>query len=62
VQATGAGVAVALGGILRDLAAMAGGSAFGYTSVYALEIVLLVLTMLTLRPLLQQNAPVGNFE
>jgi BCD family chlorophyll transporter-like MFS transporter len=62
VQATGAGVAVALGGILRDLAAMVGGSAFGYTSVYALEIVLLVLTMLTLRPLLQQNAPVGNFE
>ncbi len=52
VQATGAGIAVALGGILRDLAAMVGGSAFGYTSVYALEIVLLVLTIVTLRPLL----------
>ena len=55
VQATGAGIAVALGGILRDLAAMLGGSAFGYTSVYALEIVLLVLTIITLRPLLRPN-------
>ena len=59
VQATGAGIAVALGGILRDLAAMMGGSAFGYTSVYALEIVLLVLTIVTLRPLLRLN-PRGN--
>ncbi len=55
VQATGAGIAVALGGILRDLAAMIGGSAFGYTSVYALEIVLLALTIITLRPLLRRN-------
>ncbi len=56
VQATGAGIAVALGGILRDLAAMVGGSAFGYTSVYALEIVLLALTIVTLRPLLGPGA------
>ncbi len=56
VQATGAGIAVALGGILRDLAAMLGGSAFGYTSVYALEIVLLALTVVTLRPLLGPGA------
>ncbi len=55
VQATGAGIAVALGGLLRDLAAMAGGSAFGYTSVYGLEIGLLLLTMVVLRPLLRQN-------
>ena len=55
VQATGAGVAVALGGILRDLAAIVGGPAFGYTSVYALEIVLLALTIVTLRPLLRPD-------
>ncbi len=60
VQATGAGIAVALGGILRDLAALAGGSSFGYSSVYALEIVLLLLTMATLRPLLRKNASAGN--
>ncbi len=60
VQATGAGIAVALGGILRDLAALAGGSSFGYTSVYALEIVLLALTMATLRPLLRKSASAGN--
>jgi BCD family chlorophyll transporter-like MFS transporter len=56
VQATGAGIAVALGGILRDLAAMIGGSAFGYTSVYVLELVLLALTIVVLRPLLGLNA------
>jgi BCD family chlorophyll transporter-like MFS transporter len=62
VQATGAGVAVALSGILRDLAAMFGGAAFGYTSVYTLEIVLLALTILTLRPLLRQNLPSGKLS
>lgn len=51
VQATGAGIAVALGGILRDLAALFGGSTFGYTSVYALELVLLMLTIWTITPL-----------
>ena len=57
VQATSAGIAIALGGMLRDLAAMIGGSAFGYSSVYALEILLLVLTIVALRPLLRLNAP-----
>ncbi len=56
VQATGAGIAVALGGILRDLAAMIGGSTFGYTSVYAIELVLLVLTIWIITPLLNTGA------
>jgi BCD family chlorophyll transporter-like MFS transporter len=56
VQATGAGIAIALGGILRDLAAMVGGSTFGYTFVYALEIVLLVLTIIAIRPLIGSDS------
>jgi BCD family chlorophyll transporter-like MFS transporter len=56
VQATGAGIAIALGGILRDLAAMVGGSTFGYTFVYALEMVLLVLTIIAIRPLIGPNS------
>ncbi len=57
VQATGAGIAISLGGILRDLAAMVGGSTFGYTFVYALEIVLLVLTIIAIRPLIGSDSP-----
>jgi BCD family chlorophyll transporter-like MFS transporter len=56
VQATGAGIAIALGGILRDLAAMVGGSTFGYTFVYTLEMVLLVLTIIAIRPLIGPNS------
>jgi BCD family chlorophyll transporter-like MFS transporter len=52
VQATGAGVAIALGGILKDVAAMFGGAAFGYTFVYALELLLLLLTIVAIRPLI----------
>ncbi len=57
VQATGAGVAIALGGILRDLAAAHGGATFGYTFVYALEMVLLVLTIIAIWPLVGPNSP-----
>jgi len=56
VQATGAGIAIALGGILRDLAAIYGGSTFGYTFVYTLEMVLLVLTIIAIRPLIGPNS------
>jgi BCD family chlorophyll transporter-like MFS transporter len=62
VQATAAGVGVALGGILRDVfGALAGqgglgpalhGPATGYAAVYLLEIVLLLATLVVLRPLL----------
>jgi BCD family chlorophyll transporter-like MFS transporter len=53
VQASGAGIAVALGGIIRDIAAADGGPVFGYLSVYALEVFLLVLTLVAMAPLLR---------
>jgi BCD family chlorophyll transporter-like MFS transporter len=63
VQATGAGLAVALGGIIRDLInALAvrrmlgeslAGPATGYISVYLIEIILLVVTVLAMLPLIK---------
>jgi len=65
VQASAAGVAVALGGILRDMvahlaeqgvpgAALAG-PATGYTFVYTLEIVLLLAAVLAMVPLVRRS-------
>jgi BCD family chlorophyll transporter-like MFS transporter len=56
VQATAAGVAVALGGIIRDLVAHVTNSATGYLSVYALEVVLLLITMVAMLPLLRSQS------
>ena len=60
VQATAAGVAVAASGVIRDVvdaALAASGSAWGpaggYVAVYALEIVLLVVTVVATLPLLR---------
>ena len=55
VQATAAGAAVALGGIIRDLVAHVTNSATGYLSVYALEVVLLLITMVAMVPLLRSQ-------
>ena len=57
VQATAAGVAVALGGIMRDLVAHVTNSVTGYLSVYALEVVLLLITMVAMVPLLRSRSP-----
>ena len=57
VQASAAGVAVALGGIMRDLVAHVTNSVTGYLSVYALEVVLLLITMLAMVPLLRSRSP-----
>lgn len=64
VQATAAGVAIAISGVLRDLVnLMAGtdnkwwvfsGAAKGYVAVYALEIVFLVLTIAVIVPLVRR--------
>ena len=65
VQATATGVAIAMGGAMRDLigdyavadgfgAAMAG-RATGYTAVYTLEILLLLGTLVVLGPLVGRN-------
>jgi BCD family chlorophyll transporter-like MFS transporter len=58
VQATAAGLAVATGGILRDVVAAqygAMGPAVGYTAVYALEVLLLVATLVAMVPLLRRE-------
>jgi BCD family chlorophyll transporter-like MFS transporter len=53
VQATAAGVAMAMGGVLRDLLAQGWGSLTGYSGVYLLEIGLLVLAWVAMLPLLR---------
>jgi BCD family chlorophyll transporter-like MFS transporter len=59
VQASAAGLAIACGGIVRDLAAgllppTAQGAAMAYDIVYSLEVVLLLATILTMFPLLRR--------
>jgi len=51
VQATAAGVAVGLGGILRDAYAAATEPVLGYIFVYSLELLLLVVTITAMVPL-----------
>ncbi len=58
VQASAAGLAIAVGGVIRDLVAdvptsMIFGPATGYMTVYMLEILLLLLTILAMVPLLR---------
>jgi len=64
VQASAAGLAVALGGIIRDVVAarVAPGalatlseSAAGYNCVYTLEVVLLLATLVAIAPLLRRT-------
>ena len=45
VQASAAGIAITLGGVIRDMIALKSNSYLGYTSVYGLEIVLLIATI-----------------
>jgi len=59
-QAVAAGLAIAIGGVLRDIVAampLKGdfGPATGYMSVYALEIILLVWTLVAMAPLIRPN-------
>jgi BCD family chlorophyll transporter-like MFS transporter len=72
VQATSAGVAIAIGGILRDVAvALANrglmpsslsGPAAGYELVYALEILLLLATLFTMTPLIRPSVRMAPME
>ncbi len=60
VQASAAGLAIALGGIIRDVAAgLTTPDAFGattaYDCVYAIELVLLVATLVAMLPLLRRS-------
>jgi len=54
VQATAGGLALALGGVLRDAFDWVTHSHGGYTAVYALEALLLAITLLALWPLLRR--------
>jgi MFS transporter, BCD family, chlorophyll transporter len=59
VQASAAGLAIALGGIIRDLVAAVApqtalGAAAGYQLVYAIELALLVATVFAMAPLVRQ--------
>ena len=54
VQATAAGLAMALGGIMRDLVDLLGGEVtMGYVSVYVVEVVVLIFTAVVLSPLVR---------
>ncbi len=55
-QATSAGLAMALGGILRDLVASFSTAWTGYCFVYSIEWVLLLATLWAMRPLLRTTA------
>lgn len=63
VQASAAGIAIALGGIIRDAVHTAlpdatFGPAAGYMSVYTLEIFLLLVTLITMVPLIRRRGQV----
>ena len=53
VQATAAGLAMVLGGVLRDAVAAISGAWTGYWVVYSIELFLLVITLVAMRPLLR---------
>ena len=53
VQATAAGVGMAVGGLVRDGVALGSSSVMGYSAVYGLEIGLLVLTLWAMSPLIR---------
>ena len=59
VQATAAGIGIGLGGVIRDLVsalpfATSFGPAAGYNAVYAIEIFLLLVTLVTALPMLRR--------
>jgi len=61
VQASAAGLAIALGGIVRDLVAGivepgGSGAAMAYQTVYVIEFVLLLVTLVTMLPLIRRTA------
>jgi BCD family chlorophyll transporter-like MFS transporter len=62
-QASAAGLAIALGGIIRDLVARlvthdALGATMAYDVVYCIEIGLLLATLVTMVPLIRRRTPV----
>jgi len=62
VQATAAGLGMALGGVMRDGVAMLSNSFWGYSSVYLFEILLLALTLWAMRPLIRKTGAAHSFS
>ena len=56
VQATAGGLAMGLGGILRDVIASPWGSLAGYEAVYVIELLMLVATLVLMAPLLRPRS------
>jgi BCD family chlorophyll transporter-like MFS transporter len=56
VQASAAGIAIALGGVIRDVAASQTTAATAYAVVYSIEIGLLIATMWAMAPLIRRAA------
>jgi len=54
-QATAGGLAMALGGLLRDVIALPWGALAGYEAVYAIELLLLLATLFVMRPMLSRR-------
>jgi len=54
VQATAAGLGMAMGGMVRDGVALGSNAIMGYSVVYGLEILLLVLTLWAMAPLIRR--------
>jgi BCD family chlorophyll transporter-like MFS transporter len=54
VQATAGGLAMALGGVARDVVNLMTDGVMGYMSVYGFEILMLILTACVLYPLVGQ--------
>lgn len=55
VQATAAGLAIAVGGVIRDVIDSVYQAPLGYEVVYAIEVVLLLVTVLTMMPLVKKS-------
>ena len=62
VQASAAGMAVAMGGVLRDVLETGFGTGVGYLTVYGVEVILLLCTWVILRPLLKSQRAQGNID
>lgn len=58
-QATAAGLAMAGGGVLRDLIASQSSPLWGYEAVYILEVVILLVTLRLMAPLMSGTARTG---
>ena len=62
VQATAAGLGMALGGVMRDGVALLSNAFWGYSSVYLFEILLLALTLWAMRPLIRRPDPAHSLS